>query len=297
MALAADKKTEYKEGVEIPAPVDGGSKIFAGAFTCYNAAGYLVPGADSTGLIFAGIARQYVDNSLGNDGDETCLIRRKPTLVRATLGHAITQANVGDQVFIVDDETLDVVANVTYGIFAGIIAEYIDTTEAWVDIEPAILQADVATHIADTSGAHAASAISTSDSGSHFPAATDTVEEQIQALAKGPFFLTLPRFTGWTKDGSAHAIALPAVESQNPVIVKRAYVNLGTAPGADKTLALTLNSSALASIAGTDTQGEAEALTITVAANTDFIISANETAGGSGANCDIVLEMYLDDGE
>ena len=297
MALSADKKTEYKEGVEIPVPVDGGSEIFAGAFVCFNANGFLVPGSDTAGLIFAGIAREHVDNALGDDGDLNCIVRRKPTLVKATLGHTITQANVGDNVFLVDAQTVDVAAQTTNDIFCGIIAEFIDSTHAWVDIEPAILQADVASHIADAAGAHAASAISTTDAGNHFAAAEETVEKQIQKLAKGPFFLTLPRFTGWTKDGTDKTIALPAVETQNPVIVKRAYANLGTAPGSDKTLVLKLNDTELISIAGTDTQGESESLAIAIAANTDFVIKANETASGEGANCDVVLEMYIDDGE
>ncbi|MFA5183295.1 MAG: hypothetical protein WC405_18430, partial [Syntrophales bacterium] len=148
-ALARDKKTEYKEGVEIPALVKALTLIYAGALTCLNANGYLVPGADTAGLIFHGIAREHVDNSLGGDGDLTAVVRRRG-LVKMTLGHAITQANVGDDVFIVDDQTVDVTAQVSNAIFCGVIAEFIDTTHAYIDIEPAIVQGDVATHIADT---------------------------------------------------------------------------------------------------------------------------------------------------
>jgi hypothetical protein len=294
-ALTADKKLEYKEGVEVPVPVKTLTEIFAGSFLCVDATGWGVPGADTAGLIFQGASRTYIPSTSGN-GAATAIARRRG-LVKATFGTAISQANVGDNVFLVDDQTVDLIGNVTNGIFCGVIAEYIDATHAYIDIEPAIKQADVATHIADVSGAHAASAISTTDAGAHFPAATDTVEEQIQDLANGPFFLTLPRFTGWTKDGAAHAIALPAVESPVPVMIKRAYVNLGTAPGAGKTLALTVNGSALASIGEANTQGEAEALSIAIAANTDIVISANETAAGAGANCDIILALYKDDGE
>lgn len=295
-ALTADKKTEYTEGVELSIPVDDGDKIYAGALVCVNADGYAVPGADTAGLIFEGISRESVDNSLGQDGDVSVTVRRRG-LFKMAFGHEISQANVGDQAFIVDDQTVDLAANCTNDIFCGIIADVIDSTHAWVDILPAILQADVASHIADTSGAHAASAISTTDAGNHFAAAEASVEDQLQKLGKGPFFLTLPRFTGWTKDGEDHAIALPAIESPNPVIVKRAYANLGTAPGADKTLTLKLNDTELLSIAADATKGEAEALSIAVAKDTDFVIKANETASGAGANCDITLVMYIDDGE
>jgi len=295
-ALSADKKTEYAEGVEVPVPVDGGSKIFVGANVCFNTAGFLVPGADTAGLIFAGISRSSIDNSLGDDGDESAVVRRRG-LFLMELATPITQANVGDNAFLVDDQLVDLAANVTNDIFCGIIAQHVDATHAFIDILPAILQADVASHIADTSGAHAASAISTTDAGGHYAAAEASVEDQLQKLGKGPFFLTLPRFTGWTKDGTDKTIALPAIESPNPIVVKRAYVNLGTAPGTDKTLALKLNDTELLSIVGTDTQGEAEALSIAIAKDTDFVIKANETASGAGANCDITLVMYIDDGE
>jgi len=295
-ALTQDKKTEYMEGVDIILPVYQSTTIYAGALVCVNAGGYAVNGADTAGLIFMGVAREYVDNSAGASGDKTVTVRRRG-LFRMTLGHNISVANIGDNVFLVDNQTVDLAANVTNAIFCGNIAGYISATEAWIDIEPAILYSAVETHIADTSGAHAASAISIADAGNHFAAAEATVEAATQKLAKGPFFLTLPRFTGWTKDGSDQTIALPAVESPNPVVVKRAYVNLGTAPGADKTLVLKLNDSTIATIAGTDTQGESESLSIEIAANTDFIIKANETAAGSAANCDIVLVMYVDDGE
>lgn len=296
MALTADTKREYREGVDLSIPVSTLDKIYAGALVCVGADGYAVPGADTAGLIFEGVAREQADNSSGLDGAVNVVVRRRG-LFKMEFAHTISIANVGDNVFLADDEKVDVTANVTNHIFCGVIAEYIDTTHAWVDIEPAIRQADVATHIADSSAAHGASAISIADAGAHFAAAEATVEAAIQKMAKGPFFLTIPRFTGWTKDGTDKTIALPAVETQNPVIVKRAYVNLGTAPGAGKTLALKLNDAALVSIAEANTQGEAEALAITIAANTDFVVKANETASGAAANCDIVLEMYIDDGE
>lgn len=163
-ALSADKKIEYREGVELEIPVSAADTIYAGAMVCVGADGYALPAADTAGLIFVGISREYVDNSAGADGDENVTIRRTG-LFKMLMGTAITIANVGDNVFVADDATVDLVANVTNAIYVGIIAEYIDTTHAWVDITPAIQQADVATHIADTSAAHAASAISIADSG------------------------------------------------------------------------------------------------------------------------------------
>lgn len=197
-ALSADKLTEYTEGVELSIPVDDGDTIYAGALVCVNADGYAVAGADTAGLIFMGVAREQADNSAGQDGDINVTVRRRG-LFKMAFATAISIANVGDNVFIADDQTVDVAGNVTHDIFVGIIASYIDTTHAWVDIEPAIRQADVATHIADTSAAHAASAISIADAGTY--TSTAQVEAALQEIyaglltAKGIINIPMPTIT------------------------------------------------------------------------------------------------------
>jgi len=197
-ALAADKQIEYREGVELEFEMAATEKVFGGALACVNAAGYCLEGSDTAGLIFMGWATEQVDNTDGDDGDLTIVLRRRG-LVKVILGTAITIANVGDNVFLVDDQTVDLVGNTTHDIFCGIIAGFIDTTHAWIDIEPAIRQADVATHIADTSAAHAASAISIADAGL-FTAQTQ-VEAALQQIyqslltAKGIIHIPMPTIT------------------------------------------------------------------------------------------------------
>jgi len=177
--LSEDKQIEIQDGVEKDFPMAASEKIFGGALGCVNAAGYALEGSDTAGLIFQGIAMEQKDNSDGANGDLDVVFRRRG-LVKVILDTVITIANVGDNVFLVDDQTVDLTANVTHNIFCGIIAGYIDTTHAWIDIEPAIRQADVATHIADASAAHAASAISIADAGT-FTAQT-TVEAALQEI-------------------------------------------------------------------------------------------------------------------
>lgn len=196
--LAADKKIEYTEGVEVSIPVINADIIYAGANVCVNAAGYALPGSDTAGLIYMGVARENVDNSLGDAGDLSVTLRRRG-LVKMEFQAAISIANMGDNVFLVDDQLVDLTANVTNKIFCGVIAKYIDTTHAWVDIEPAIRQADVATHIADASAAHSASAISIADAGS-FTSSTE-VEAALQEIyqhlksAKGLIDIPMPVIT------------------------------------------------------------------------------------------------------
>lgn len=178
-ALIEDKQIELQDGVEKDFPVAAGEKVFAGALACVNAAGYALEGSDTAGLIFQGIAMEQKDNASGSNGDLDIVLKRRG-LVKMIMGTAITQANVGDNVFLVDDQTVDLTANVTNHILCGIIAAYIDTTHAWIDIEPAIRQADVATHIADGSAAHAAGAISIANAGG-FTSET-TVEAALQEI-------------------------------------------------------------------------------------------------------------------
>ena len=255
MVLSADKKTEYMEGVELSIPVDDGDHIYAGAMVCVNAGGYAVPASDTAGLIFMGIAREEADNSAGADGAISVTVRRRG-LFRMTFANAISVANVGDNVFVYDDEKVDLAANVTNNIFVGIIAKVIDSTHAYVDIEPAIKQADVASHIADTSGAHAASAISIADVGDHFAAAEGNVEAALQKLAKTIVLCfscgSIPAAANDTK--IADDFELPVA-----VKIKRAYATVLTAPGAGKTLTIEIKVGAgadatLCTIAGTATK-------------------------------------------
>ena len=197
-ALTEDKALQYTEGVELAYEIYQAIEIFAGSFVCARADGYVTPGDDATGLIFQGWATEYKDNSSGSSGDKSVTLRRRG-LVKAILDTAITIANVGDNVFLVDDQTVDLTANVTHNIFCGIIAGYIDTTHAWIDIEPAIRQADVATHIADGSAAHAASAISIADAGLFTEAAE--IEAALQEIyqhiitTKGIINIPMPTIT------------------------------------------------------------------------------------------------------
>jgi len=217
-ALAEDKQIELQDGVEKDFPMAASEKIFGGALSCVNAAGYALEGSDTAGLIFQGIATNQADNSSGSNGDISVVLRRRG-LVKVIMDTAITIANIGDNVFLVDDQTVDLVANVTNNIFCGIIAGYIDTTHAWIDIEPAIRQADVATHIADSSAAHAASAISGADAGG-FTDETD-VESMLQEL--------YPK--------AAVAIADPGDAGAIPV-TRSADVAISTADAETRTLAI-----------------------------------------------------------
>ena len=135
-ALTEDKQIELQDGVEKDFPVAASQKIFGGALVAVNADGYALEGSDTAGLIFQGVAMGQADNSFGANGAISVVVRRKG-LVKCVIA-AITQANVGDKVYLVDDQTVGLAATTTNDILCGKIAGYVDATHCWVDIEPGV---------------------------------------------------------------------------------------------------------------------------------------------------------------
>lgn len=281
-AATADRKTPYREGVEIEYPVAASTKIYAGTMVCVNASGYAVPAANSANLKFVGVAMQQVDNSTGSNGDRVVRVRREG--VFEFNASSIAQSMVGDDMYIVDDTTFDE-SNPGHGIKCGKLVKYVSSTKGWLQIGYTLASAYTGS----------ADALTVSDAGDHFSNAEATVEAQIQKLAK-TIVVTLPTFTGWTKNGSDQTIALPDLEFPVPVMVKRAYLSLGTAPGAGKTLVLKVNNTNAVTISESNTKAEAENLSIAIDADTDLVIKANETSGGSAANANLILVCQVDDG-
>ena len=288
MALSADRKTNYREGLEIDLPV-AAVKIYAGSLVCINAAGYAAPAADTVNFKFAGVALEYIDNSAGAPGAKSIRVRRDGVFEFAA--SSIAQSDLNKQMYVVDDQTFDE-TNPGQGIICGVLVKYISATKGWLDIGAGVKP---------VTAAASADALTVSDAGDFFPAATDTVPEQIQALAGDLVPITIPRFTGWTKDAADKQLVGPKLELNYPSRIRRAYANLGTAPGAGKTLDIKFGATTMISITEANTQGENEALDIAVAADTDFLSAAggvllNETAAGAGANLDLVLMVARDDG-
>lgn len=125
-ALAEDKKTEYREGVELDFLVKSGSQIYAGALVMVDADGLLIPGADTASCTFAGLA---MENVLG-DGTLRCRVRTTGAVKVVTSG--LTQAAVGKKAYLVDDQTVALGATTTNDVLSGRIVKYESTTSVWV---------------------------------------------------------------------------------------------------------------------------------------------------------------------
>ena len=130
-ALSADRKTVYREGVEIEYKVAAAARIYAGALVCVNGSGYAVPGADTSGFKFVGVAVEGADNSAGSNGSISVRVRRKGIFRFAASGMAIT--DIGASVNVSDDQT--VAKATTNSVACGKIAEFVSATVLGVDIE------------------------------------------------------------------------------------------------------------------------------------------------------------------
>jgi hypothetical protein len=131
MPLSADRKTKYREGIELEYKVAASAKIYAGSLVCLNTSGYAAAGADTASFKFLGVAREQADNSSGANGDITVRVRRKGVFRMAASGMAVT--DIGAAVYVSDDQT--VAKSTTNSVACGKIAEFVSATEVGVDID------------------------------------------------------------------------------------------------------------------------------------------------------------------
>lgn len=107
MPLSGSRNTPHKDAECLPFPVAAGVKIYGGALVVINATGFAAPGSTSLTVKYVGRAEDNVDNSTGIDGAKTVAVRRKKVFKWLNaVGDPVAQADVGNQVYIVDDCTV-----------------------------------------------------------------------------------------------------------------------------------------------------------------------------------------------
>lgn len=116
----AERETIWQDGELIAVLVAASTKIETGKIVCNNGSGYAVEGADTAGLIALGIAQETVDNSAGQAGDQSVMVRRgKAFWFNNSATAAVTIASIGANVVIEDDETVALASGPTNDIVAG----------------------------------------------------------------------------------------------------------------------------------------------------------------------------------
>ena len=106
MALTKDKGTLQKGGDLVVLALAAGAVIHGGAIVVIED-GYADKATTKTGLKFAGIAEEAVDNMAGGNGDKTVEVRRERLFfAKNSVGDAIAQADLFNQCYLEDDETV-----------------------------------------------------------------------------------------------------------------------------------------------------------------------------------------------
>lgn len=132
-ALTADKITRSKfTSNEMSYPVKTNLKIWAGGMVGIDSAGFAVAAANAAALKVVGVAKKSVDNTGGADGALRVNVEEGLFLFAAT---AITQAMVGQMMYVVDDQTFDDSLG-TNGNKAGRLIEFVSTTLGWILVTP-----------------------------------------------------------------------------------------------------------------------------------------------------------------
>lgn len=104
-ALTAAAARDGKDSKLVPYGVLTNVIIFRGALTMIDAAGFLQPCSQIAGSVFAGIARGGVDMTGETSGDFDALVETRDAFYVNIA--AATVANIGDDVFALDDNTVE----------------------------------------------------------------------------------------------------------------------------------------------------------------------------------------------
>lgn len=107
MALSKDRDTKEVEGAQRTLPVAAAKTIYAGSLVARDAAGRATPGAAATTIRGIGRARALADNAGGGAGAISVEVERGIFYFKnSAAGDAITNADIGSDCYIVDDETV-----------------------------------------------------------------------------------------------------------------------------------------------------------------------------------------------
>lgn len=132
-ALTESRYTRHREGTVTAHKVKAATQLFKGGIVCADTAGYAVPGGDTAGYTFIGVAIEDADNTNGADGDIIVRVMARGVFSFAK-GGSISQADLGGPLYIVDDQTVAVVSSTTNDVEIGRL-EGFDGDDVWVRID------------------------------------------------------------------------------------------------------------------------------------------------------------------
>jgi len=126
-ALSANRDTPYREYGDVTLTVKNDEVIYAGAMVAVDGNGEAVNASDTASIMVIGRAEEEVDNS---DDGETIDVKRG--MFRWANGDTVSDANIGDICYVVDNQTVSVTNSGSNSIIAGIVSD-VDSDGVWVD--------------------------------------------------------------------------------------------------------------------------------------------------------------------
>ena len=127
-AITADVSRPTRVAGMLRYTVKNAEVIPLGALCMLDATGEVLNGADTAACTFAGVAQQSIDNS----ADGETLLCDKFSQFRAA-GSGFTAADLDKDVFLADNNTVAIRADVTNQVRAGRIVQVVSATQVWVD--------------------------------------------------------------------------------------------------------------------------------------------------------------------
>jgi len=122
---------DFVGSTEAGRPMKGATTIFAGALVAVNTSGFVLNASDDVTLVVLGVANETVVNA-GADGAARIRLRRGEYLFDNSVGgDEITDADVGDYCYVVDNNK--VAKGATARPSAGVIRS-VDSGSVWIDI-------------------------------------------------------------------------------------------------------------------------------------------------------------------
>ena len=130
-ALTAAYEAERQDGEIVDVPVKATAVIYKGGLVVDKGTGYAEAGDDGSGYTFLGVA---VESATGGSADGSVTVRvYKTGSYKYTLAGGATQTNLGNLVYVSDDQTVG--TSSTNSIACGYIVKVVDTTYVKVRID------------------------------------------------------------------------------------------------------------------------------------------------------------------
>lgn len=131
-AIAAPRlKTQRRDGKQFGRKM-AAVKIYAGTIVMLNASGFATGGATATGQVADGVAMQTIDNSGGAAGDQIIQVEKGVyPFENSASTDAITIAEIGDDCYIVDNQTVAKTNGSATRSVAGKVVD-VDASGVWV---------------------------------------------------------------------------------------------------------------------------------------------------------------------